>query len=293
MHDFEYDHEHELDEHDFLGCCKNCRRSLEIIKPYVLNFSERIKKYSIEMLLSMTNAEIYRLYQLLDDIAHMEVGNSLGELILTDPDIRKVLPTIHSYYAVFFSVHEMHLAEELLKSDEPLSLLESFPLYPRYVSLVRKQVEAIDMSRDGVLAFIGCGAVPLTQILLSRLYGIRSLGLDVDSKAVELAQKCIKHIGLESDIQIVQGDESALWELDWDMVLVAALAEPKPRIFRTLHEILKMRGPAPVIYRTYTGMRAVLYSPVQPEDIKGFNIVRQINPTGRVNNTLVFLEIET
>ena len=46
-----------------------------------------------------------------------------------------------------------------------------------------------------------------------------------------------------------------------------------------------------MIFRTYTGMREVLYEPVKEEDISGFNITRQILPTGRVNNATVFTEL--
>ena len=73
---------------------------------------------------------------------------------------------------------------------------------------------------------------------------------------VEQSKKVIRCLGLENKIEIIQGDESCLKELKWDMVLVAALAEPKPRIFKTIQTIIKQRHlNAPVIFRTYTGMR--------------------------------------
>lgn len=86
--------------------------------------------------------------------------------------------------------------------------------------------------------------------------------------------------------------------MKWDFVLVAALAEPKIRIFQNLRTILReaaTRQPGnnntPVIYRTYTGMRAVLYKPVQPDDINGFRIVTEIPPTQRVNNTTIIARL--
>jgi hypothetical protein len=39
-------------------------------------------------------------------------------------------------------------------------------------------------------------------------------------------------------------------------------------------------------------MRAVLYEPVSPSDIKGFRIIKKVFPTGRVNNTTIFAELE-
>lgn|GEM_PF-295989 len=292
MHNINYAHQHILDEHDFLGCCLNCRRSLMIIKPHVLGFYKSIKKHTAETRTALPPSELYRLYQVLDDVAHLEVGDRLGEMILTDPEISRALPAIRSYYAAFFKIHETYLAREILKAASPWNVLESSPLYSRYKALVENQVKAVHMDHNAVMAFIGCGPVPLSLILLNRFYGVRSIGLDTDAEAVNLAGRCVEHLGLEDGISIVQGDESRLWELQANAILVAALAEPKSRIFADLLAIEKKKGPVPVIYRTYTGMRAVLYRPVQPADIKGFKIVGQIEPTGRVNNTLVLLEPE-
>lgn len=82
--------------------------------------------------------------------------------------------------------------------------------------------------------------------------------------------------GLEKGIEIIHGNDPCLKELDWDMGLVAALAEPKARIFQTLREVLKDRRDVPVIFRTYIGMRAVWYEPVHSSDIK------EILPTRRI-----------
>jgi hypothetical protein len=293
MHDINFTHEHELKKHDFLGCCRDCQHSLDIIKPHIMGFAKRIKKYSRNMLEAFKPEDLYRLYQLLDDLAHMQAGVHLAGLILDEPDIQRELPAIRSYYSAFFDIHEKHLAKDLLNAKDPWDTLKSFPFYPRYEALVKTQIQAVHPSPGSRLAFIGCGSVPMTLILMSRLYDIPSMGIDNSAETVDLSKKVIQCLGLEKQIQIIQGDESGLRGLDWDLVLVAALAEPKARIFQTLRKILKQRKThVPVIFRTYTGMRAVLYKPVQAEDIQGFSIVKKILPTGRVNNTTVFAELD-
>jgi len=157
MHDINFTHEHELKEHDFLGCCKDCQASLDIVKPHIMGFAKRIKKYTRNMLAALEPEDLYRLYQILDDLAHMETGAHLAGLILDEPDIRRELPEIRSYYSGFFSIHEKHLAEDLLKSKDPWETLKSFPFYPRYETLVRNQIEAVHPAPGSRLAFIGCG----------------------------------------------------------------------------------------------------------------------------------------
>ena len=149
MHDINYFHEHELKEHDFLGCCKDCRTSLNIIKPHILAFAERIRKYTRKMLEELSPDELYRLYQILDDLAHLDAGKHLAGLILEEDEIRSVLPVIRSYYSTFFSIHEKHLAKQLLDSSNPWETLKTFPLYARYEALVKGQVEAMPVCWPG------------------------------------------------------------------------------------------------------------------------------------------------
>ena len=289
MHEINFFHEHELKEHDFDGCCKDCQNSLAIIKPHIMGFAQKIKTYSYEKLNALSARELYQLYQILDDLAHMDAGPHLSGLLLAERQIREVLPTIRSYYTTFFSIHERHLAKELLKSPDPWKQIKTFPLYPRYEALVKNQINAMHISSEKRLAFLGSGPVPLSLILLNRFFGIPCVGIDSDAETVEISRQVIRCLGLEKEIEIVQGDDATLGDLNWDVVLVAALAEPKARIFSQLINIMADREPSPVVFRTYTGMRAVLYKPVQPEDIKGFKIVKAVPPTGRVNNTTVFM----
>ena len=146
MHDINYFHEHELKEHDFLGCCKDCRTSLNIIKPHILAFAERIRKYTRKMLEEFSQDKLYRLYQISDDLAHLDAGEHLAGLILEEEAIRSVLPVIRSYYSTFFSMHEEHLEKQLLGSNNPWETLKTFPLYPRYEALVKSQVEAMPVA---------------------------------------------------------------------------------------------------------------------------------------------------
>ena len=292
MHDSNYSHEHELKEHEFLGCCKDCANSLNIIKPHILAFADRIRKYTREMLEALPRDELYRLYQLLDDLAHLEVGAHLAGLILEEEEIKAVLLLIRAYYAAFFTIHETHLAKELIAAEDPWETLASFPLYPRYEALARAQIEAVPDLPERRLIFISCGPVPMSLILMNRLYQGRCVGLDTSDVSVALAREVIHSLGLEKDIEIVHDDDAMLQDIPWDAVLVAALAEPKERIFQNLRRVLKQRkSHIPVIYRTYTGMRAVLYAPVDPTRLTGFRTVRRIFPTGRVNNTTVFAEL--
>ena len=294
MHDVNYHHRHELDRHEFLGCCKDCQHSLEIIKPHIMAFAEKIRNYDEKALKALDPEDLYRLFLVLDDLAHMDAGEHLAGLILDEPEIRSVLPMIRAYYNTFFSIHEVHLASRLLDSEAPEETFKAFPLYPRYEALVQNQISLNKIGHETRLAFIGCGPVPSTLILLNQLAGVRCVGLDISEPIVDLSRRIVGCLGLEKEIEIVHGDETRLRELDWDVILVAAMAMPKARIFSNLRLILKEREKtdALVFFRTYTGMRAILNVPVTEGDIKGFCVVNTFYPTGRVNNTIVAIRLE-
>ncbi|WP_456386933.1 nicotianamine synthase family protein [Desulfolithobacter sp.] len=291
MHYFPIDHDHELTEHEFLGCCKDCERSHRLVKKHLCDFHKRISGYSQEELRSLSQMELYQLYLVLDDIAHLDCGNHLARLILADHEIETLLPAIRRYYTTFFDLHENALAREVITAPDPWHPLEVFGLYPRYLALIRSQVETIDLPRPYRLAFVGCGPVPLSLILLHQLYGISSIGLDSDPHAVSLARKGLARLGLDEAIEIIEGTEETLGDIEWDLVLVAALAEPKSRIFANLARIMAATGKRPVICRTYSGLRGLLHPPMTACDYRGFKVKYEINPGGRVNNTLLQLEL--
>lgn len=270
-------------------------KQIYTIKSSIFHFYHKVRLFDLGSVAESDLDELYDLFSELYKLVHKNVSEDVIHTVIRDPVIRSLLPTIHRSYSSFFSVHETYLAHEVLKHDDPWKKLESFPLFHRYVDLIDVQVR--NSPDIEILAFIGCGPLPVTLLLLSKLYGIRCIGIDKDPEAVALSKSCVKQFGLEKEISIIFGDETALSRIEWDSVLIAGLAEPKIRIFRNLYSIirkkkLELKKPISVCYRNYTGMRQLLYRPIMPEHIRGFRKVKEIYPSGGVNNTLVFLECE-
>lgn len=288
MHDFIYKHDHEISDADLSGCCAACAESKRIVVSHLRSFYETIQRYDDAALAALSMPELYQLYLVLDDLAHLHVQDSLSTAILADPEVGRMLPTIRSYYSLFFSLHERGLAHAIISAPEPWEVLRIFALYPRYEALMRSQVERLPLAQPRRVAFIGSGPVPLSGILLADLYGIDCVCVDSDQEAVELSRRVIRKLGLQEHVAVACGDERVLTGERFDCVLLAALAEPKQRIFSFLHDTLNATQ-TPVVFRTYTGMRAVLSRPVEPEDHAGFTVRAQVEPSGRVNNTIVCL----
>ena len=269
--------------------------SLQDIKSGILHFYKNIESCDMNKVANLNLPFLYSIFSELDELGHLDVSDDFCQILLRDPAISSILPSIYASYTHFFSLHETQLARKILACKEPWKMLESFPLYTRYKNMIKVHVQ--NSSGIEVLAFVGCGPLPVTLLLFSKLYGIRCIGVDQDPEAVALAKDCVKHFGLEKEISILVGDETVLSDIEWDSVLIAGLAEPKQRIFRNLHSIIENRKTGAekcvsVCYRNYSGMRQLFYWPVKQEQIKGFRKINEIYPSGNINNTLVFLECE-
>jgi hypothetical protein len=124
-------------------------------------------------------------------------------------------------------------------------------------------------------------------ILLNKFFGVVGISIEMLPEIADLSRKVLDKLGLGSEITVVDGDETGLSRLDYNAVMVAAFAEPKERVFRNVREAITQE--TKILYRTYSGMRAILYSPVIRDDLKGFEDLDLILPTGKVNNTSVMI----
>jgi hypothetical protein len=283
-------HSHDI-ERELAGCCLDCQRSYRCIYRHLMHFSGQIRGLAMSEIESLSHERLFALFEELDDIAHLEVSDHLSEAIFRTPAICDILPAVRDYYSRFFCLHEQHAAREICASASPRDAFRSYPLYDRYLRLVSREMRGLGLGEGSRIAFLGSGSLPISLILISSLFSCRCTGIDIDGRAVAASQQVLDCLGLDDRIRILHGDERALADAEWDAVLVAALAEPKQRIFQTLAEIIDERGDAPpVAVRTYTGMRALLYTPMSENDLRGFHCLAIIPPVDRVNNTTLILE---
>ncbi len=284
MHDFPYKHHHEITDSDFDGCCGACAQSLAIIKEHLLRFHQTLTALPPGGLEAMTAPELYQFFLSLDDIAHLHVEDALAASALGDPDVLPILEAVRKSYTLFFDLHEKALAHAILAADDPWAVLQGYFLLPRYEALIQSQLRLTGGGGERPV-FVGCGPLPVTLILLQR-HGMAPVGLDCDPEAVRLAGKVLEKLGVGDGVDVLYGDETAVADMRCDSVLIAALAEPKERIFSNLVRLLDGKD-VMIFYRTYTGMREILHPPAPKDALHGFAEVGRAAPTGRVNNTLV------
>lgn len=239
----------------------------------------------------LDDANIDEIIEILDDveiIAHDKtIDFDSAKHILDDEKMNKALKLIRKFYVYIGARLETENALKILESDDPVKTLDSFHFYDRYIGLVENESQLAKFNEKKTFVFLGSGPLPLTLIMFNKVFGCKCIGIEQQEEVAELSVKVLERLGLENDIKIVVGDETTIQDLEYDILMVAALAEPKERVFSNIWEYVDEN--TPVIYRTYTGMRAILYSPVLDKDTRGFHKEVMMLPSGKTNNTSVLI----
>lgn len=239
----------------------------------------------------------------LDDVAIDEVIEILDEVeviaydktidfdsakhILDDEKMNRALKLIRKFYVYVGARLEMENALKILNSDNPRKVLDSFHFYDRYIGLINNESKLAKFNEEKTFLFLGSGPLPLTLIMFNEVFGCKCIGIEQQEDVAQLSRKVLKKLNLDDDIKIVIGNENTIADLDYDILMVAAFAEPKERVFSNIWDVVSEK--TPVLYRTYTGMRAILYSPVTEKDTRGFHKEVMLLPTGNTNNTSVLI----
>lgn len=237
------------------------------------------------------DVDIDEIIDILDEveiIAHDKtIDFDSAKHILDDEKMNKALKLIRKFYVYTGARLEIENAGKILESENPTKTLDSFHFYDRYIGLIENESQLAKFNEDKTFVFLGSGPLPLTLIMFNKVFGCKCIGIEIQKDVAELSRKVLKRLGLERDIEIVVGDENVIEKLDYDILMIAAFAEPKDRVFSNVWKYVDEK--TPVLYRTYTGMRAILYSPVLETDTRGFHKEVMMLPSGKTNNTSVLI----
>jgi precorrin-6B methylase 2 len=111
----------------------------------------------------------------------------------------------------------------------------------------KKEYEECHITPDSNVLHIGCGAYPLTEIMLTQ-YSVRKVvGIDKNRFTVQRAQEVIRRRHLEGKIFIEYGDGLNYPVKDFDAIIVSSCSLPKVQILEYLFTAAK--PPCQIIVR--------------------------------------------
>lgn len=103
----------------------------------------------------------------------------------------------------------------------------------------QKELETFDISEKNKILHIGCGAYPLTELMLANLSVREIVGVDKNPKAVKLAKEVIHKKKLDKKIKIEHGNGLNYPVDRFDVIVVSSCSVPKLEILKHILKTAK------------------------------------------------------
>jgi len=103
----------------------------------------------------------------------------------------------------------------------------------------QKECEACGVSSNSKVLHIGCGAYPLTEIVLASCCSGTLVGIDKNPLAVQRAQEVIQRHHLQKRIIVHHGNGINYPVDDFDLILISSCSFPKAQILEHLFKNTK------------------------------------------------------
>jgi hypothetical protein len=133
---------------------------------------------------------------------------------------------------VFQRKIEVEHAKAIIKSRDPWKTLKNFAYIPNYLQLAKTEYQGSPLKPGDHVLFLGSGPLPISLIILCRLYGLRGIGIEQEPDRAELSRMVLRKLGFSDQVRIIEGNHFSLpLEEKSELIMVAAQAEPKKAIF--------------------------------------------------------------
>jgi SAM-dependent methyltransferase len=103
----------------------------------------------------------------------------------------------------------------------------------------QKECKTYGLPSNSTVLHIGCGAYPLTDIVLTQYYGATLIGIDKNPITVQRAQKIIRQHHLQNRITIQHGNGTNFPVDNFDLIIISSCSLPKLQILEHLFKNAK------------------------------------------------------
>ena len=111
----------------------------------------------------------------------------------------------------------------------------------------KKEIDNFNLKGDKKILHIGCGAYPISALMLSSLDNVKIVTIDSSRRSIKLANKIIKNKNLDNKIKAEFGDATK-YPLDgFDTIIISGCSIPKIQVFN--HVIKNAKSNSKIIIR--------------------------------------------
>lgn len=266
-----------------------CYYAAESVTEEIMGIYSVIRSINAEESYQNLSNNLNTVFQRLDYLIAQDICDKRAEEFIYNPGFDSAFDAITSFRSLYTAKIEVEHAKAIIKSRDPWKTLKNFAYIPNYLQLAKTEYQGSPLKPGDHVLFLGSGPLPISLIILCRLYGLRGVGIEQEPDRAKLSRMVLQKLGLSDRIKIIEGNQYALpLEEKSELLMVAAQAEPKNAIFDHLAEVLP--AGTKVSYRIYEkGLRRLLDTFSRYELPEPFVEYLRIPPKPPVNNTVVFL----
>lgn len=236
-----------------------------------------------------------------------------AQAVLADPTLRAVRPRLLELCAQGEQRLELAWADRIAASPTPHGELARFPYLDNYRQLSRMEVDLLASAADRPVrsvAFVGCGPLPLSALLLADQLDVPVDCLDRDPTALAAAERVAHRLDGDPDVGAVaervagrvgcrtlrfrQVDAMDADLSAYDVVVLAALVGTTPTGKSTILRRMA-RGMAPgalLLARSARGLRTLLYPAIDLRNVTGFDLLTVVHPVDDVINSALVARVQ-
>lgn len=211
--------------------------------------------------------------------------------VLGHPDVRMIAHDLRDLASRAEGELEFAWARRIADGADPGAELLRFPYLGNYRKLCRVEgglIEAVLDDAPRSVAFVGCGALPVTSLILAGGLGCEVVSIDRDQAALDAASEMAHALG-RTDVRFGCGDALDADVSGFDVVVLAAMVGTTPARKRAVlsHLSRSMRPDAVLLARSAKGLRTLLYPPIEDDALVGFDVRAIVHPVSEVINSVV------
>ena len=266
-----------------------CYYAAESVTEEIMAIYSAIQSIEAEESYQNISNNLNTVFQRLDYLIAQDICDKRAEEFIYNPGFSSAFDAISCFRSLYTAKIEVEHAKAIIKSKDPWKTLKNFAYIPNYLQLAKTENQGSPLKPGDHVLFLGSGPLPISLIILCRLYGLRGVGIEQEPDRAELSRIVLQKLGLSDRIKIIAGNHFSLpLEEKSELIMVAAQAEPKKAIFDHLANVLP--AGTKVSYRIYEkGLRRLLDTFSRYELPEPFVEYLRIPPKPPVNNTVVFL----
>jgi precorrin-6B methylase 2 len=151
---------------------------------------------------------------------------------------KTVLDTFSIFFIKKLSNYFWEIADNWSYKNEKIAQLYNRSIGKEY----RKEYENCGIYGNANILHIGCGAYPLTEMVLASCSTGQIVGIDKNPQTVQRAQQMIQKNKLENHIVIKHGDGLDYPVSDYDFIIVSSCSLPKVQILNHLFQKAKSQS---------------------------------------------------